>query len=133
MKKECKNCKKTFVPERANQIYCSNSCKQKAFKERKIKNQNNSEEIIKMVFSISDFEYCQDLVCGRIYNDNDFDLDPIMYFYLIQTYKEADIKKKGDYILSMCHHGRSNFARFRKMNEFIEFEKKYLNGSFDIV
>ncbi len=41
MKNICKNCSKQFEAERSNQIYCSNSCKSKAYQNRK-----NEKEII---------------------------------------------------------------------------------------
>ena len=135
MKKECKNCQKSFEPERVNQIYCSNSCKQKAYKEKKGNEAKTNQEIIeKPILKFEDYDHVQSELFQFIGTDSkDFDLDPIMYFYLIQTYKETDINKKTDYIISLCHYGRSNYSRFRKMNEFIEFESKYLNGSFEII
>ncbi len=127
MKKECKNCQKSFEPERVNQIYCSNSCKQKAYKER----ENKKNELLeKREFSLNEYEFCQNKLSDYFGDDLSHDLDPIMYFYLTQHYKETDLKKKAEYIISMSHFGRSNFSRYRKMQEFLDFERNYLNGSF---
>ena len=133
MKAKCEICNKQFEQKRTNQIYCSNSCKQKAFKERKVNESkvidSEEKEILDIGNFMSEAEYIKQNYDGN-YKNEIYDLDPILYFFL--TRNLINKEGKGNYILSLCGWGTLSLERFRDTTEYKKFESDYLSGKFKI-
>lgn len=140
IKKDCNNCGKKFDAKRANSLYCSDSCKTKAYQKRAAKKIEELEPKEKLTFYLDEFKELRNESYNWTFdaeNNPYSDLDLSMFCFLRTKYpKKANpsIKQLTDFFESFVD-GRRNtgFSRPRNTDAYKEFERQYYNDEFEIL
>lgn len=121
-KKKCKQCGKSFEAKRADSLYCSNNCKQKAHQQRSVeKEQTPEEETHAQIFYYDEFEKAKQTDEFIIYCFYRRALPLKCRIEDINNYFEATFKR-FDYFREYAENTRA----------FKEFTERFLSGEFKV-
>lgn len=121
-KKKCKQCGKAFEAKRADSLYCSNNCKQKAHQQRSVeKEQTPVEETHAQIFYFDEFE------------KNDSIGDFITYcFYRKALPLKCKIEDINSFLKTTYYSYEEFQSNAQNTRAFKEFTERFLSGEFKI-
>jgi hypothetical protein len=128
-KKKCQQCNNTFQPKRADSVYCSKTCKQKAHYKRSVE-KSNPEKVIEdtemTTFYLDEYK-------SMDWSDLDFITYCFLRRNLILNATENEILSYLNAIIWDEYDWQEKYNQIRKTKAFSEYQERFLSGEIKVL